>query len=275
MLAAVLRFSTIGRRASGSTRATPRCSCTSRRAGCSGCSRTNESTPPLYYCVAWVWARIFGYGEAGLRSLSAVAGVAAVPVGVPGRAQARFRPAGTVAAALAACNPILIWYSQEARAYELLVLLGTRRVLAFAYARERPTPSAGRLGARLGAGAGHPLLRRAHRRARGGVAARRPPATPGRLGGRGRSRGLRRWPVPLALSQNATGRASWIAGDPAGRRLGAVFPQLLIGTGTRLHRARDRLALVLAALASRCSSSARIRASAAAAAGRRHGRGRR
>ena len=20
-----------------------------------------ESTPPLYYCVAWVWARVFGY----------------------------------------------------------------------------------------------------------------------------------------------------------------------------------------------------------------------
>ena len=39
-----------------------------------------ESTPPLYYCVAWVWARIFGYGEAGLRSLSALAGVLIVPV---------------------------------------------------------------------------------------------------------------------------------------------------------------------------------------------------
>ena len=40
----------------------------------------SESTPPLYYMVAWVWARIFGYGEAGLRSLSALAGVLAVPV---------------------------------------------------------------------------------------------------------------------------------------------------------------------------------------------------
>ncbi len=35
-----------------------------------------ESTPPLYYCIAWVWARIFGFGEAGLRSLSALVGVA-------------------------------------------------------------------------------------------------------------------------------------------------------------------------------------------------------
>ena len=22
----------------------------------------SESTPPLYYCVAWVWARVFGFG---------------------------------------------------------------------------------------------------------------------------------------------------------------------------------------------------------------------
>ena len=34
-----------------------------------------ESTPPLYYCVAWVWARVFGYSEAPLRSLSALCGV--------------------------------------------------------------------------------------------------------------------------------------------------------------------------------------------------------
>ncbi len=26
-----------------------------------------ESTPPLYYCVAWLWARIFGFGPAGLK----------------------------------------------------------------------------------------------------------------------------------------------------------------------------------------------------------------
>ena len=51
-----------------------------------------ESTPPLYYCVAWVWARLFGYGEAGLRSLSAVAGVLTVPV-----AFARRREAGLAA----------------------------------------------------------------------------------------------------------------------------------------------------------------------------------
>ena len=29
-----------------------------------------ESTPPLYYSIAWVWTRLFGDTEAGLRSLS-------------------------------------------------------------------------------------------------------------------------------------------------------------------------------------------------------------
>jgi mannosyltransferase len=28
----------------------------------------SESTPPLYYALAWVWTRVFGHGEVGLRS---------------------------------------------------------------------------------------------------------------------------------------------------------------------------------------------------------------
>src|SRR3954449_2735195 len=34
--------------------------------------RHTESTPPLYYALAWLWERVFGWHEAGLRSLSAV-----------------------------------------------------------------------------------------------------------------------------------------------------------------------------------------------------------
>ena len=45
-----------------------------------------------------------------------------------------------IAAALTACSPLLIWYSQEARSYALLVLLSAVSLLAFAYARDRPTP---------------------------------------------------------------------------------------------------------------------------------------
>ena len=77
-----------------------------------------ESTPPLYYCVAWVWARVFGYGETGLRSLSAVCGVLLVPVVYAAGAKLISRRAGVIAAAFATCSPLLIWYSQEARSYE-------------------------------------------------------------------------------------------------------------------------------------------------------------
>ena len=44
------------------------------------------------------------------------------------------RRAGIVAAALVATNPFLVWYSQEARSYALLALLGARSVLAFGLA---------------------------------------------------------------------------------------------------------------------------------------------
>jgi mannosyltransferase len=83
----------------------------------------SESTPPLYYLAAWVWVRVFGAGEAGLRSLSAVFGTATIVVlALIARRLAGDR-AGLAAAALCATNPLLIWYSQEARAYALLVVL--------------------------------------------------------------------------------------------------------------------------------------------------------
>ena len=102
---------------------------------------TKEASPPLYYVIAWVWTRIFGLGEAGTRSLSAVCGIALVPV-IYGTARRLFHSprAGLIAAALAATNPLLIWYSQETRPYEMLVLATAVSFLAFAYVREAPRP---------------------------------------------------------------------------------------------------------------------------------------
>jgi 4-amino-4-deoxy-L-arabinose transferase-like glycosyltransferase len=83
----------------------------------------SESTPPLYYLLAWAWVRIFGADEAGLRSLSAVCGTATIVlVALVARRLAGNR-AALAAAALCASSPLLIWYSQEARAYALLVAL--------------------------------------------------------------------------------------------------------------------------------------------------------
>lgn len=109
----------------------------------------SESAPPLYYVLAWLWTQVTGTGEFGLRSLSAVAGVATVPVAyliardLKLRAECAIYPpiggsiaqsaqrTGVVAAALVAVNPMLLWYSQEGRAYALLVLLSSLALLYF------------------------------------------------------------------------------------------------------------------------------------------------
>jgi len=96
--------------------------------------KESESNPPLYYVLAWAWAKLFGTGEVGLRSLSALFGAATVPVGYLIGRQLASRRAGLVLAALIAVNPMLIWYSQEARSYALLVFFGALSMLFFARA---------------------------------------------------------------------------------------------------------------------------------------------
>jgi mannosyltransferase len=101
----------------------------------------SESAPPLYYALAWAWTQLTGTGEFGLRSLSALAGVATVPVVYLIGLELRGRRAGLMAAALVAVNPMLLWYSQEARAYSLLALFGAVSLLycirALRYGRPR------------------------------------------------------------------------------------------------------------------------------------------
>ena len=82
----------------------------------------SESAPPLYYALAWVWTQATGTGEWGLRSLSALAGVLTIPVAYLVGCELRSRRTGLIAAALVAVNPMLLWYSQEGRAYALLTL---------------------------------------------------------------------------------------------------------------------------------------------------------
>ena len=91
----------------------------------------SESTPPLYYAIAWVWSRVFGSGEVGLRSLSALAGTAFVPVAYAAAATVASKRVALTIAALATVNPLLIWYSQEARSYSLLLLLASLSFLLF------------------------------------------------------------------------------------------------------------------------------------------------
>ncbi|HEX8053498.1 MAG TPA: glycosyltransferase family 39 protein [Thermoleophilaceae bacterium] len=93
--------------------------------------RETESTPHLYYLLAWLWAKVAGDGEGALRSLSALSGIATVPVAYLA-ARELFKPAAALtAAALVAVNPWFVWYSQEARAYALLTLIATASLLFF------------------------------------------------------------------------------------------------------------------------------------------------
>jgi len=98
-----------------------------------------ESTPPLYYVTAWFWSKLFGTGEVGLRALSALIGTAVVPFAYALGANLASRRVGAVLCALVAVNPMLVWFSQEARAYSLLVLTSTASVLLFVYVLESPT----------------------------------------------------------------------------------------------------------------------------------------
>lgn len=82
-----------------------------------------EGSPPLFYVLEWIFAKVFGTGETALRLLPALAGIALVPVVFAiGRRLANDR-AGLIAALLAATSPVLVWFSQEARNYSLVVLL--------------------------------------------------------------------------------------------------------------------------------------------------------
>jgi hypothetical protein len=209
----------------------------------------SESTPPLYYCVAWVWARIFGYGEVGLRSLSALAGVLAVPVAYGTARNLISERAGVIAAALSAFNPLLIWYSQEARSYQLLVLFSGLSLLATALLLRRPAPrtaAAWVLASALALATHYYailivvpeavwlLVAQRHRRpvqAAIGLVALCGIAL-----------------IPLALSQNGTGHASWIHHASLARRTAQIAPQFVIGFGSPAYAVLEPLALGLAVL---------------------------
>ena len=90
-----------------------------------------ENTPPLWYVLEWAITRVLGTGAVALRLLSALAGVATVPVAWAIGRELSSRRAAVACAALVAVNPLFVWYSQEARAYALFVLLAAMAMLYF------------------------------------------------------------------------------------------------------------------------------------------------
>jgi mannosyltransferase len=98
-----------------------------------------ETAPPLYFVLGWAWAHVFGNGAFALRSLSAVAGTALVPVAYLCGRELVSRRAGLLAAAFVAVNPFMVWYSQEAREYMLVAAFCGASLLFFVRARRDPS----------------------------------------------------------------------------------------------------------------------------------------
>jgi mannosyltransferase len=209
---------------------------------------SGESTPPLYYVVAWLWSKVFGTGEFGLRSLSALLGTLTIPlVFVLGRDLVGQRT-GVIAAALCAFNPLLIWYSQEARSYALMVLLATLSLIALLRVLQEPSPR------RLAAWACISILAIATHYFAGFLVAAEALWLLYRLSDRRRvalavgtvaiaAAAL----LPLALHQRSTGAARFISESSIARRLVQIPKQFAIGYQGPLETVLTIAALALLA----------------------------
>lgn len=205
-----------------------------------------ESTPPLYYLLAWAWSHVIGSGEFSLRFLSALAGAGTVFLGGRIAGHVGGRRAELIAAALLAVSPLLVWFSQESRAYALAALLTAGSLLyLIAYTESGARYALGGWATLSGlALCTHYftvflvlpgalwLLRTGHcrREVRGALAAVLIV-----------SLAL----VPLALTQRGTGHADYIARGALGIRLLQVPKQLLIGYASPAQTATGILALLL------------------------------
>jgi uncharacterized membrane protein len=84
--------------------------------------RATDIHPPLHYASVLVAMRLLGASEFSVRLPSILAGVLLVPAVFVLARELFDRGTGLIAAGLAAVSPLLVWYSQEARMYALLML---------------------------------------------------------------------------------------------------------------------------------------------------------
>jgi hypothetical protein len=91
-----------------------------------------DGSPPLYYMLLHFWLDVGGRSEAGVRGLSLLFALLAVPAAFwAGRAIWGSAKAGWFAAILMAFNPFLAQYAQEARMYSLVALLAVPATTCF------------------------------------------------------------------------------------------------------------------------------------------------
>ncbi len=83
---------------------------------------TTEITPPMYFALAWLTTQL-GHASELVRLPSLIAGIASVPVIYLLGLRTVKRAGALVAASLLALCPFMIYYSSEARAYSVMMLL--------------------------------------------------------------------------------------------------------------------------------------------------------
>lgn len=139
VIGALLRFTTLGNQSYWSDEAETAHLLSLSLSGMLHVVVPHEANPPLYFVLGWVWVKAFGSDEVGLRSLSALAGTAVIPIAYLCGRELVSKNAGTVAASLAAVSPFMIWYSQEATEYMLLAATAGASLLYFARALREPS----------------------------------------------------------------------------------------------------------------------------------------
>lgn len=82
---------------------------------------TTDVHPPLYFSLLWLSGRIIGFGDFAVRVPSIVVGTLLIPLVYLLGKEAYDRRTGAVASIITALAPFVVWYSQEARMYELLM----------------------------------------------------------------------------------------------------------------------------------------------------------
>ena len=223
-----------------------------------------ENSPPLWYLITWLDARVLGDGEVALRLPSALAGIATVGVVWAIGQELAGRRCALIAAALVAVNPLFVWYSQEARVYALFALTSAVAMLCCVRARREPTR--GRMAAFALAGALALLTHYFAAFLLLGMVLWLLRDPPGRRGALGASAVLALVAValaPLILAQGGHG-TQWIGRWALSSRLAAIPQYYLTGySGAPLGHGIELL-LALPLLAGLALAAARIAGSAAA-----------
>lgn len=90
--------------------------------------------PPLFHILVHFWITAFGATEVAVRSYAMMWGVLAIPAAYWATRVVYDRRSGLIAAGIVAVSPYLVWYSQEARMYTMMLFFAFMSLGFFASA---------------------------------------------------------------------------------------------------------------------------------------------